>query len=158
MDAIAAPVIRPSCVAEMREVALPLLEEHWQEIALDRDAHKLDPDWANYEFLEKAELLFTLVAWVDKKLVGYSANILIRKHLHYKQTCYAQNDVFFVTQGARGRHLGLQLIHATERTAFERGAVELLFHAKDTAAGAPFSKLLRLCGYGVQDIMFSRRL
>ena len=50
---------------------LPLLEGHWQEIALNQDTIKLNPDYEQYKVLFKAGAMRMVTAREDGELVGY---------------------------------------------------------------------------------------
>jgi len=41
--------------------AIPLLEKHWEEIALNKDKIKLNPDWDAYANLEDMERCFAII-------------------------------------------------------------------------------------------------
>lgn len=156
METTAEPglVIRPSCIAEIREVAAPLLREHWQEVAARKDLMVLDPDWDVYEDLEARGRLIQLVAWVGGNLVGYSVSFLMH-HLHYRGLLLAQNDVLFITKEHRKGKLGLQLIRATEEAARDNGARMVLWHAKP---GTALDALLPRIGYAVHETMYAREV
>ena len=49
----------------------PLLKEHWEEIALNKEKIKLNPDWDTYEELEHQGRLKVFTARQDGSLVGY---------------------------------------------------------------------------------------
>jgi len=145
-------------VVEMREFGMPLLREHWQEIALNKKLMVLAPDWARYERLEAEHKLLALGTWdcseLTRKLIGYSVSF-IGTHLHYSDLTCCMNDVLFVCPDMRASRIGFRLIHETERVAKLRGARMMLWHAKPATA---FELLLPQLGYGVQDIMFSKEL
>jgi len=147
--------IRPSTVAEMREHAMPLLRAHWVEVGRNRDVMVLNPKWIAYEAMEKAGMLLALAAWDGEQLVGYSVTFVF-ENIHYSPVIYAQNDVIFVEQSARGRGVFARLMEETERLAEEKGAIEVRWHAKKD------SKLDRILArstrYAVQDVTYSRLL
>jgi GNAT superfamily N-acetyltransferase len=147
-------VVRPSCAAEIAEVAAPLVQAHYEEIARHKRVMELAPDWTRYFEMERAGLLLALVAWVNGDMVGYSVT-LFGHHLHYKRLFYAQNDVLFVASPHRRSRVGLLLIRETEKQARESGARMMLWHAKpDTALEAIMPRL----GYQTQDVIFSKEL
>lgn len=147
--------IRAATLAEVRPFIGPLLEEHWAEIALDRDTVKLDPLWTRYEQLEDAGVLHILAVWDGGALVGYSVNVYVDQHPHYAGLSYLQNDVFFLKSTHRRGRLGARLLGATEALAKELGAAMVLLHAKEHT---PMQTLLAASGYRVQDVMYSRRV
>lgn len=134
--------------------ALPLLTEHWQEVAKHKDLLVLRPAWDTYHRIENAGNLLALAAWHDGQMVGYSASF-VSPHLHYADVRVCQNDVLFVTPAHRG--IGKQLMRETERHAKERGCQLVLWHAKQ---GSVLDRMLGREGsdYSVQDVIYARRL
>lgn len=146
-------IVRISAV-ETIPIARPLLAEHWEEVALNKDLMVLEPNVDAYERLESCGALFALGAFDGEQLVGYSAT-MVQQHLHYKDLRYAVNDVLFVAKSHRSGRAGIRLMQETERIAKERGAQLMLWHAKpETALGA----ILPRMGYAVQDIIYSKAL
>ena len=72
----------------------PLLENHYEEIALDRDVIKLNPDYETYKKCCDSGLMKIITARDDGKLVGYLIAI-IKYHLHYKDSLTAIDDIFY---------------------------------------------------------------
>jgi predicted GNAT superfamily acetyltransferase len=143
--------IRPSCVAEMRAHAMPLFEQHWAEVATDKKAMVLAPDWGKYEGIENAGMLLALAAWDCDHLVGYSAGF-VQHHLHYQDLLYYQNDVLFVAQSHRHTGAGGKLVVATRKEAKLRGCTKLTWHVKNgSAAHQMFAKSKR---YAIQDVIY----
>lgn len=146
--------IRTSTVSEMLANAGELFEEHWDEIALNKQVMVLKPDEDRYRAMEQAGSLLILAAWEGEALVGYSVNFIVN-HLHYADLRLCSNDLLFITRSKRAGRLGLKLIRETEKRAAEMGARLMLWHAKqDTALAAMMPKM----GYGVQDIIFSKEI
>jgi hypothetical protein len=81
-----------------KDDAAILLEQHWEEIALNKGAIKLNPDWDTYFDLEDKGNLKIFTAREDGKLVGYFV-VLCRHHLHYKDHLFAFNDVLYLQIG-----------------------------------------------------------
>ena len=132
-----------------------LFKEHWDEVARNKQVMILDPDKAAYEHLESLGALFTLIAYGEDEVVGYSVN-MISPHLHYKSLITCQNDIIFVKKEYRtSSPVGLRLIRATEKAAKDKGAKIMLWHAKE---GSVFANLLPRIKYQVQDIAFSKVL
>lgn len=154
-------VIAPSGAGDIRVIpvaqglaATALLEEHWQEVALNKDLMRLKPLPKVYEALEASGKLLSLGAFVGDELVGYSATLVV-PHLHYGDLIYANNDVLFLAARHRHSSLGLRLIRETERQAKLRGARLMCWHAKP---GSALDALLARKGYAVQDIIYSKEL
>ena len=83
-------------LAKVRREIEPLLEEHWKEIALNKDKIKLNPDWRAYADLDSINALRIYTARKDGKLMGYFV-IIVSKSLHYRDHLFANNDIIFLT-------------------------------------------------------------
>lgn len=141
-------------LATFRRDADPLLADHWREVAKHRDLMVLAPDWPRYEALESAGALVICGAYVGDRMVGYAMSFA-STHLHYAGLVSCSNDVLYVDQAHRKGRLGLQLIYETERLARERGARLITWHAKE---GTALARLLPRIGYGVHEVIYSKRL
>lgn len=146
--------IRSVSACEWMERAAPMLQTHWQEVALHKALMVLKPDIEAYRELEARGQLVSLGAFLGEEPIGYSINLL-RRHLHYADLMVAQNDLLFVSPAHRKGLAGHLLIRWTERTVRAHGARLMLWHAKP---GTPMESLMPRLGYGVQDIMFSKAL
>tara|TARA_R100001510_G_scaffold23888_2_gene21024 strand:- start:789 stop:1298 length:510 start_codon:yes stop_codon:yes gene_type:complete len=135
-------------------LADPLFEEHYEEIARNKQIMKLKPNYKLYEALDSTGWLFIYVAMQDDVCIGYSMNIMMH-HLHYADLRIAQNDILFVKKEFRGGRLGLRLLKVTEDHARSEGCKLMLWHAKENTA---LAKLLPKLKYGVQEIMYSKEI
>ena len=79
------------CYGEAKE----LLNMHYEEIALNKDFIKLNPNIEQYEDAEKQGILKIFTARDEGKIVGYFA-VLVNRSLHYQDHLYAHNDVIFL--------------------------------------------------------------
>ena len=146
--------IKLATVDEMLAKASVLFEEHYEEIARNKEVMKLKPDEKAYRNLEEANQIFILSAWQDDVLIGYSVNFVLN-HPHYADLLLAQNDLLYIKKEMRGSRAGLKLIKETETYATSLGCKLMLWHAKEnTALGAILPRLK----YGVQDIIYSKEL
>lgn len=109
---------------------LPLLVQHYHEIAWNIEKIKLDVDVEKYVELDDAGILFCFSVRDKKELVGYAA-FMLHSHPHYKSTVFASNDVIFIKKPYRGRRLGDEFITfcSKELTAF--GAQVMAIRIKD---------------------------
>ena len=146
--------IRLCTYDEFCVIADPLFEEHYEEIARNKQIMKLKPNYHLYEALNSTGWLFIYVAMQDDVCIGYSMNIMMH-HLHYADLRIAQNDILFVKKEFRGGRLGLRLLKATEDHARSEGCKLMLWHAKENTA---LAKLLPKLKYGVQEIMYSKEI
>ena len=146
--------IRLCTYDEFKVLGDPLFEEHYEEIARNKQVMKLKPNYQMYEALNSTGWLFIYVAMQDDVCIGYSMNIMMH-HLHYADLRIAQNDILFVKKEFRGGRLGLRLLKVTEDHARSEGCKLMLWHAKENTA---LAKLLPKLKYGVQEIMYSKEI
>jgi hypothetical protein len=105
-----------------------LLLRHWNEVALDKDAIPLDPDWQRIWQLESQGVFWAAALRKDGRLIGYNA-FCVHPHIHYRSTLHAVNDVIFVDPAERGL-AGVRLIKGTERLLAEMGVKKAIYHTK----------------------------
>tara|TARA_R100000353_G_scaffold19356_1_gene17898 strand:+ start:28 stop:492 length:465 start_codon:yes stop_codon:yes gene_type:complete len=146
--------IKLATVDEMLAQATVLFEEHYEEIARNKQIMKLKPDEKTYHQMEEMRKIFILSAWQDDVLIGYSVNF-VTNHLHYADLVIAQNDLLYITKEKRGSRAGLRLIKETENYAASLGCKLMLWHAKENTT---LSAILPKMKYGVQDIIYSKEL
>jgi len=129
---------------EVIEDIKPLLEGHWEEIALYKDEVTFAPNYFMYKELEEKNLLDIFTARTDKgKLIGYCI-VFTMPHMHYSTTIMSNVDIFYVAPEYRGKMAGLRLIKLTEQKLKEKG-VKVIFHHVKVAHD--FSPLLERLGY-----------
>lgn len=104
------------CFREM----MPLWKDHWEEIAIHRDAIPLDPDVAEYQRLDNEGVLAVVVARCEGRVVGYYISF-VKSHLHYRTTLHAFTDVYYVVPDFRKGFCGIRLIEAAMKHWRERG-------------------------------------
>jgi len=153
--------IRPASVDVVRAHGQRLLEDHWEEVALNKSVMRLDPEWKRYYAMEEQGMLFSLGAWmaaphpeVPDELVGYAVTFALT-HIHYAGLFYLQNDVLFVAKRARHTGVGPKMIVATEGEARARGAKLVMWHAKP---GTALDALMPRMGYQIQDVVYSKEI
>lgn len=137
-----------------RQEAQELIQEHWEEIARNKEKIKLDPNWEAYEVLEEAGVFRIFTARADGKLVGYFA-VLVMKHLHYKGDTFADNDVLFLKKEYRKGLTGVKLIKFAEACLRNDGVAVLNINTK---AHKPFDLILSRLGYEQADRIYSKYL
>ena len=121
----------------------PLLREHWDEIALNKEHIKLNPDWKEDGRLDAVGALRCFTARKDGGLIGYFV-VIVSKSLHYQDHLFAHNDVIFLTKQGRKGTTGYKLLkYATEQMKLE--GVSLLM--VNTKTHQPFDALLERLGY-----------
>lgn len=131
-----------------------LLKVHWEEIALNKDFIKLNPDWEQYEKAEQEGILKGFTAREDGKLVGYFVTI-VQRSLHYSDYIFATNDVIFLHPEYRKGLAGWRLVKFAEKCLKEDG-VSILFI--NTKVHKPFDALVTRMGYNLVERVYSKRL
>jgi GNAT superfamily N-acetyltransferase len=136
--------IRPTSIADLRELGRDLFEEHWEEVSATSQGllPALDVAWSVYERLEARDHLLALGLFVDGKLLGYSVGSLFN-HAQSSHTLVCSNDALFVAKPARRRGLGRRLIEETAEHARALGCKLMLWHAPPRLE----SVLLQMDGY-----------
>lgn len=129
----------------------PLLAEHWQEIALNKEHIKLNPDWKEYARLDSVGGLRCYTARKDGHLIGYFV-VIIRKSLHYSDHLFAMNDIIFLTKAGRKGTTGYKLLKfATEEVAKEGVSLMIV----NTKTHQPFDTLLERLGYNHTENLYT---
>jgi len=131
-----------------------LLDEHWIELAKNKELMVLKPAIEKYAAMEEQGVLFTFCAYVDGKIIGYSLSFVFH-HLHYADLLCCHNDLLFVSLPYRHSSIGGKLIRATEDEARKRGVKLMTWHAKENT---PLSEVLPVMGCKVQELIFSKEL
>ena len=125
-----------------KEDARPLLEKHWEEIALNKDTIKLNPDWDAYADLEDVGILKIFTARSDGNLIGYFV-VFVRSHIHYKDNLFAYNDILYLDKDYRKGFTGAKLMKFAEKCLKEDGVSVLVVNTK---RHKPFDVLLSWLG------------
>lgn len=147
--------IRVESVDSMEKLLPPLLEEHYEELTLNKDVVKLDVDWARYRNLEAAGALFALGAWDKEALVGYAV-FFLQHHAHYKSLCVASNDVLFLRKQYRTKSTaGLRLIKESEARLKALGVAKIVWHIKHAN---DWSQILYRSGYADEEKIVGKLL
>ena len=130
-----------------------LISMHWEEIALNQDVIKLDPDWEAYEDLERNGNLKIFTSRKDSKLVGYFV-VILQRSLHYKKHIYASNDIIFLHPEHRKGFMGIKLIKFAEKCLKDDGISVLVINSK---THKPFDAILNRIGYSHIENVFTKR-
>ena len=139
-----------TCVEEIK----PLLEQHWQEIALNQQMIKLNPDWQAYYNLEECGALKIFTARSEGALVGYFV-VICRKHLHYIDHVFAFNDILYLHKDYRKGLTGAKLMKFAEKYLKEDGVSVVVVNTKKHK---PFDSLLEWLGYNHIENIYSKTL
>lgn len=98
----------------------PLLDLHWEEIALDKEAIKLDPDFDTYLSMEESGMLSTITVRDDGRLIGYQLAILTH-NMHYKSSYEALVDIYYIHPDYRKGRVGIKLFKFCEEVYRAKG-------------------------------------
>jgi GNAT superfamily N-acetyltransferase len=132
----------------------PLLEEHWELVALNQGKIKLNPDYEEYARLDAAGVLKCFTARKDGALVGYFI-LLVSKSIHYSDHLFAVNDVIFVKPDSRAGATGYKLIKYAEDYCKDMGVSVLTLNTK---VHLPFDKLMLHMGFDLIERIYSKYL
>lgn len=132
----------------------PLLERHWQEIALNKDKISFDPDYQQYFNLEKLGMLQVCTARDDDKLIGYTVDFIL-KHAHYQQNKFAMNDILFIAPEYRKGTIAFKLLSKAKEGLKERGVDVHNLHMK---VDHPFEALAERLDYTKIEYIYSSYL
>lgn len=136
------------CLEEMK----PLLEKHWEEIALHKDKIELNPDYESYYDIEETGSLHIVTARKLGKLIGYFISF-INPHLHYKDHYFAINDILFVSPAYRNSSVGKEMFKFAEEELAKEGVSVLMMSMK---THAPFDHLCESLGYSNVERTYSK--
>lgn len=138
-------------LAKVRREIEPLIKQHYDDIALNKDIIKLNPDWEGYARLDNINALRVYTARKDGELVGYFV-VIVSKSLHYRDHLFANNDIIFLAKSARKGLTGVKLIkYAIESLAAE-GITKLHINTK---AHQPFDAILERLNFEEIERVYS---
>ena len=138
-------------LANVKRDIEPLIKQHWEEIALNKDIIKLNPDWRAYAELDRVNALRVFTARKDGKLVGYFV-VIVSKALHYADHLFANNDIIFLTKPARKGLTGVKLIKFAIDSLKAEGITKLHINTK---AHQPFDPILERLGFEEIERIYS---
>ena len=151
-DKIIGVKIAHECLANVKEEIKPLLEEHWEMVALNKGTIKLNPDWEEYAKLDAAGILRAFTARKDGKLVGYCV-LTVSTSIHYSDHVFANNDVTFVLPEHRAGATGYHLIKFAEDHCRDNGVSLMNINTK---VHLPFDELLIGMGFDLIERIYSK--
>lgn len=127
----------------LRDEAFPLLQRHWDEVALDKDTVPLDPNWAAYAELDRMDLLVITTARMNGTLVGYVSHFVV-PNFHYMSLRVADNDIFWLAPEHRKSRIGITMLREAERNLRALGCNKILMKEK---VHIPLGRLFEFLGY-----------
>ena len=133
----------------------PLLLEHWEELALNKDIVPLSPRHEAYKALcDAGKMLCVVLRDENRGIAGYFFGI-IDAHLHYSTCLTLTMDIFRVLPGYRGEWAGVKLFREVERAARRRGVQRLFMGSK---LHRDSSVLFRYLGYEPVEVYHMKML
>ncbi len=145
-------VYQEETVEEIIPDIKPLLEDHWEEVAINQDKIKLNPDFEAYKALGSSGKAKFYSARVDGELVGYFV-VIVNKHIHYSDHIFAYNDVIYIKDELRDSGVGKRLIQFAEDMLKQDGVSVLVINTK---VHQPFDGLMRHIGYTLAERVYSK--
>lgn len=130
----------------------PIIKLHWEQIALNQEKIKLNPDWNQYIAVERIGMLKLFTARKDEKLVGYFC-VFVNRGLHYVDHIFAACDVIYVEPNNRQGLTGYKLIKFAEEHLKSEGVSVL---AINTKVHAPFDGLMERMGYTNTERLYQK--
>ena len=131
---------------------VPLLERHWDEVALKDAFGPVDVNEDAYRQIEEAGCLHVTTARESGRLVGYAVYFIV-PNLHYRTRLVAEADVFFLLPEYRQGLAGLRLMQAADRALVERG-VDIIISKVKTAHDC--GRLFERMGYRLAEKNYMR--
>ena len=131
-----------------------LIELHWDEIALNKDKIKLNPDWDAYRNLEEQGKLKIFTARNEGELVGYFV-VILGYNIHYKDHLFAQNDIIYMHKDYRKGFAGIRLIKFAEKCLRDDDVSVLTINTK---THQPFDKVLERLKFNLIERVYSKYL
>lgn len=138
---------------ELLEEVLPILHEHYAEIAWKQDKIRFDPDFSAYLQLQGINRVRAYSARDEEGVLCGYAVFLLSPSLHYRSTKYAHNDIIYIRKGLRGQAAGVGLIAFAEHKLQEEGTQVVGFHIKETQDWGPLAARL---GYEKVETLWSK--
>lgn len=138
----------------IQEEIEPLLDDHWEEIALNKDTIKLNPDWKKYALLDAHNMLRVFTARDDGKLIGYFV-VIVETALHYSDHVFAHNDIIFLAKEYRRGMTGVKLIKYAEKCLAQEGVKQLFINTK---RHQPFDPILERLKFNEVEKVYAKVL
>jgi len=130
----------------------PLLDLHYEEIALNKDVIKLNPDYDQYKIMSMRGMIKIVTARDNGDLIGYCI-CLVKPHIHYKDSLTALNDIFYIKKEYRLGMTGVKLFKETEKIMNRYGVQRIIMNVKrSNDIGAIFERL----GYTESERVYTK--
>ena len=137
---------------KVKDEAADLLQKHWEEIALNKERIKLNPDWDAYSKFYKAGHLGIYTARKNDKLIGYFV-VIANTNPHYKDHLFAVNDIIYLDPEYRKGFVGIKLIKYAEKDLKNLGVSVFTINTK---VHKPFDSVLERLGFNLIERVYSK--
>ncbi len=108
---------------------LPLLVDHWHEVADHKAEIPWAPDWSSYAKLEELGILSVFTAREGAELAGYYVNSVM-PHPHYRGSLFAFIDVYYLAPNFRKGMTAMRFLMAMEERMRDRGVRVMIGRAR----------------------------
>lgn len=142
----------PEPFAPFLEEVQPLLPEHYDELALNKDHVPLSPQYHVYLDRDSRGEVLCVAMRSEGQLVGYFVGF-VAPGLHYSTCLTLHLDIFWLHPDHRGQHGGVKLFRAVEAEAKRRG-VQRMFVGSKCHKDASF--LFERLGYERVEVTYSK--
>lgn len=137
-----------NCLEEMK----PLLQEHYEQVAMYKDKIPLEPDYDKYLDLCDSGILHIVTARDEDKLIGYYISMMV-PHIHYSSHKFAVNDILYIDEEYRKTLVGLEMFKFAEKCLKEEGVSVMTIHMKTSL---PFDSLCEGLGYDYAERNYTK--
>lgn len=120
-----------------------IVHEHWEELALDKDQIKLDPDYNRYESIDALGVIHLVTARDNGILIGYCI-FFVMPALHYKNSKQAVYDIFYLRKPYRKGRNGIRFIKFAEESLKKVGVQKVYMGVK---LNNDFGKVFEYLGF-----------
>ena len=136
------------CLEEMK----PILQLHYEEVAMYQDKVPLSPDYEKYYALEGAGIFHIVTVRDEGELIGYFLSV-VTPNIHYSSTVYAVNDILYLHKDYREAGVGQKMFSFAEKKLKELGASVIAIHMK---TALPFDTLCKGMGYDYAERNYTK--
>jgi ribosomal protein S18 acetylase RimI-like enzyme len=141
-----APVVERETFETAYADIAPLLDAHWEELALFKDDIPLDVDWPAYRSAYERGFIRAYGVRIghNRRMIGYAVFQTLERHSHYAHR-WAVNDVLWIAPEHRNLGVGTALCDAFEADLRAGGPIVIVIETKEHSP--MLAALLRARGY-----------
>ena len=132
---------------------IPLMLDHWREIALHQDRFPLNPDYERGLALERAGQLAAYTARDEGHYLWGYAVFITGPHVHYQDCMVANCDLFYLDPALRHGTAGARYLKFCDAQLAALGIHRIIHRVK---AAHDWSPILARMGYAETERIFER--